>query len=407
MSITVYLDGCSHHASRVPDDSNFPVDHQVCDEEVIKPIESEKNITTEPDTETNRQQETSKDICLSALEIETSNEQDYKMLASDDNSKGETKPCYLHIPLNPVIQRRINTYLTKRRRDLISALEKGSLYIPMIEKQLEERSLPQELKWIPVVESGYNIHARSPRCAKGMWQLMPTTARKFGIRIDEWIDERVDPEKSTETALNILSYLYQKLDCWLLALAAYNAGEGKIFEAMERTGSRDFWKLYESKAIPPQTRYYVTAILALQHIDENADIYGIPRYANAYTVDVIPLDNQIDLEVVSRCAGTDINIISNLNPALKRRWTPPNYPGFQLKIPVPKKAECLKNLEKIPQKDYLRWETHEVIPGDTLSFIAAKYGSTIPEIMRSNGLTKTLIRAGWTLVVPIGIVDPN
>jgi hypothetical protein len=183
------------------------------------------------------------------------------------------RPISLSFELNPAIEKCINYYLKHNRRGLEAGLKRSTLYRSMIEQKLLERGLPQQLKWIPFVESRYQSGSISAGQYAGMWQLATGTARQFGLRIGGGIDERKDPELSTDAALDTLEYLYNKLHSWLLALAAYNAGEGRILEAMKIANTHDYWKL--SQDLPVTTQFYVSAILALDHIAENSSRYGI------------------------------------------------------------------------------------------------------------------------------------
>lgn len=317
------------------------------------------------------------------------------------------EPVLLDIPLNPSIRRCVDYYLKKHPGNIREGLETGREYLPFIQRRLIERKLPLEIMWIPLVESGFRINACSPSYARGMWQLMPFTARQFGLRIDDWVDERLDPIRSTEAALDALDYFHKKMNCWLLAFAAYNAGEGVVKRAIRSAGTDDFWKLTASGRLPSQTRFYVNAILAVSHIWLNRDQYDFDFSTGPEPpVETIAVDHQVELKILAACAGITVREIRELNPSLKRGWTPPEYPGFQLKLPADRVARFRESFCAVRPADYVRWETHTVRRGDTLSHIARIYRSTVTEIMRANGLQKTLIQTGWKLLVPIGITQP-
>jgi len=313
----------------------------------------------------------------------------------------------LSVTMNDCIERHIRFYTGKRRRHLEMGYEKGSRFFPMVCKKLLERGMPQEILWIPIVESKYTIHARSRSNAVGIWQLIPATGKKFGLRIDEWTDERYDPELATDAALDALEYLHGKMKCWLLSFAAYNAGEGRVFKAIRELNSRDFWVLRKKKGLPPQTRFYVSAILAIDHISRNPKQYEFKEisYDSYDSSTIVHLDRQSDLTILADCAGMTPSQLKLLNPALKRGWTPPDYPGFPLRIPGSCRETFLAKYLSLPEKECIRWERHKIQYGETLARIARKYNSTVEQIMQSNHLTGTLIHTGKTLMIPVGILS--
>jgi len=317
------------------------------------------------------------------------------------------EPVALDVPTNASIERCIRYYARKHPRDVTEGLKRGREYLPMIYTQLCDRGIPVESMWIPLIESGFRLHARSPSYAKGMWQLMPFTARRFGLRIDDWVDERVDPGLSTVAALDALEYFHDRMGCWLLAFAAYNSGEGRVNRAIREVGSRDFWRLASAKKLPSQTRFYVNAILALHHISQHADLYGFDfSFGEESSLETVYLNHQAALQTIAACAELPTECIKSANPALKRFWTPPDYERFPLKLPADSVGIFQRSFTALDPEDYKAWTSHTVKSGDTLSEIASSYASTVKEIMRANGLEKTLIRAGSTLLVPTGIIGP-
>lgn len=173
------------------------------------------------------------------------------------------------------VVRCISYFADKRRRDFISRLNRGQKIIPMIQQKIQDRGLPRELAWIPLLESSYHPRANGLGLNLGLWQLDSKYAKKFGLTVGSGHDERLDPEKSTDAALDALEYLYDKFGRWDLAIAAYNAGESCIWEAIEKSDSRDFWTIAKKSLIPRKTHFYVSSILAIQHILDNPSEYGI------------------------------------------------------------------------------------------------------------------------------------
>ena len=192
-----------------------------------------------------------------------------------DLGKNRLKPpVTLNYSITDDLKPYISRLVKREKKNLESVLQSKRSFVLMIDQKLANRGMPQELRWIPYIESKYNEFSRSKSYA-GLWQLSDETARRFGLRVTDTHDERYDPERSTDAALDTLEYLYEKLDCWLLAMAAYNAGEGRIRDAILQTNTRDFYLLAESETIPEITRNYVFSILALQHIFTHHVNYGI------------------------------------------------------------------------------------------------------------------------------------
>ena len=311
---------------------------------------------------------------------------------------------YLNIPENPSILRCKQSFLTKRHQDLMDGLERGKPYFRMIERKLLQRGLPQEIIWIPLIESGFRLSARSRNHAKGMWQFMPIMAREFGLQVDSWIDERCHPEHSTDAALDILEYMKERTGNWLLAFAAYNSGEGRVRKAVRAVGSHDYWTLAERKVLPSQTRFYVSAILAIDKIvREDKILWKVFESAESEAYDIVKVDRQVNVRIIANCAGVEVKDIFSMNPWLKRSWTPPDSLGYEVRLPSGTAVNYLRRIGDIPFREYTKLEQHTVKSGETLSRIAQLYQSTVDEIMIINGLRGTVILEGSVLMVPRGI----
>lgn len=307
----------------------------------------------------------------------------------------------LYIPEVDQVEKCKNYFISKYRMDYESGLERRKYYSDMIQTRIEERGLPQAVKWIPMVESWFRNSAVSSRNAAGLWQLMPATARAFGLRIDNWIDERKDPEKSTDAALDYLEYLYERTDCWFLAFAAYHSGEGCIYRAIRNNGTEDYWEMAANREFSSHTRFYVAAIMALALIERNTEKYGI-SFPQSETRDVtaLCLDRQLDLRVFSEKTGVSLQEIRKLNPSLIRNFTPPDYPGFVLTIPAHSYSRALQVLSS--PLFTARTEKFEYViqPGDTLSAISNRFGIALESLMAINQLKNHLIIAGRKLLIP-------
>ncbi len=334
---------------------------------------------------------------------ETTTENPCAELLSDESlEEWVDEPCFkLQIPEVTHIENCKNYYLKKFRRDYLKGLERRQQYQSMIRKKVRERGMPDAVSWIPMVESWFDNSARSPSHAVGLWQLMPSMARQFGLRIDDWIDERKDPERATDAALDLLEYLHERTGCWFLAFAAYHTGEAEIMETIRRCGIRDYWTLCAQKEFRSQTRFFVAAIMALAAIDRDTEKYGvvfpseeIPKYVG------VKVSKQIDIRKFSEYLGVNAKELKNLNPALKRFMTPPDYSDFAIIVP----AHCL---EKSPDLELSLFQTetdlieHVIQPGDTLSSISEQYRIPIDTIMSTNHLSEYLIIAGRRLLIPL------
>ncbi len=284
--------------------------------------------------------------------------------------------------------------------DMIAA--RGEPYLHLILERVEARDLPSELVLVAMVESAFQPFAYSHGRAGGIWQFQPATATRFGLRQDWWYDGRRNVRASTEAALDYLEYLHGFFDGdWMLALAAYNAGEGRVQRAVranERAGQpTDFWYLN----LPAETRNYVPRILALRDVFAEPDAYGITlrEIPNEPAVDVVEADSQIDLAVAADLAGISIEKLYRLNPAFNRWATHPDGP-HELLVPIDKADALRAGLDDRDDSELVQWKRHEIGSGETLAGIARQYGVSVGLLREVNDLPGDRIRAGRHLLVP-------
>ena len=307
----------------------------------------------------------------------------------------------LKIPKNKTIERCVKYYTEDQKTHLSESLMRGKKYFPIIIDEIKTRNLPRELAWIPVIESAFLIEARSNNYAAGIWQLMPFTARSFGLTVDKWVDERLDPWRSTKVAFDALEYFHKKLGCWLLAIAAYNTGEGRIFDAIEQTKSRNFWVLADMKKIPSQTRFYVPAVLAIDYIYRNSEKYSLQFEAiNDQSWANITISEHYKIKDLSRCAQTDVETFRSWNPALRKCWTPKTDYGYNIRVPADIIPEFLMNFSHLESITLANLKAYEVKRGDTLYKIAKKFGLDIDLIKQINNMTNNLIYPHDILMIP-------
>jgi len=301
------------------------------------------------------------------------------------------------------------------RRDVVSLwVGRAGRYLAMIRGVFESRGLPEELAYTAMIESGFNPMAVSRVGAKGMWQFMAGTARRYGLRVDQWVDERLDPEKSTVAAASYLRDLHTMFGSWALAQAAYNAGEVKITKAIRATGSSDFWTLAKTNHLKAETRDFVPAIHAATLIAQDPASYGFeiiePTPAD---IDVVSVPASTDLRRLAPKAGLSVETLHSLNPVLVRGITPPGAP-YQLKVPAGSRPSVLAALTppaKHPAPVATRGRTrhasveaddsfHIVQPRDTVSSIAKQHGVKVVDMLRWNKLGEgSRIRPGDRLRV--------
>lgn len=314
------------------------------------------------------------------------------------------------VEMQPLVAEYIRFFQVSVRSHFVRWLSRSFHYIPMMKKALREAGLPEDTVYLSMIESGFAPIAFSRAKAAGLWQFIEATGKRFGLRIDFWEDERRDPVKSTYAAAAYLKELYTEFGDWRLAWAGYNAGAGSVRRAIQIEGTTDFWKLIESRrAFHPETKHYVPKLIAAALISKHLKFFGFaepeyqPQPELAYEDVEVP--EATDLEIVARAAGVTLEELKDLNPALRRWCTPPsrkNSDVYRIHLPVGSKERFAQEFPKIAPKDRMYFVVHGVGKGDTLSRIAARYGSATEAIMRMNGLHDSRhLRMNAELVVPV------
>jgi membrane-bound lytic murein transglycosylase D len=282
-------------------------------------------------------------------------------------------------------------------------MERARPILPFVLDELEKRDLPAELALLPIVESAYQAFAYSHGRASGMWQIIPSTGRFLGLKQNWWYDGRRDIIESTRAAISYLESLANQFDGnWELALAAYNAGPGKIRSAIRYNEKHkrptDFWHLTK---IRTETRAYVPKLYALRELFANPEIYQLDLVPinNQVSYEIVELDGQIDLALAADLADITVNELYQLNPAFNRWATAPKGP-HRLLLPRDKAEQFKLAVAKVPASKRINWVRHKIKNGETLSQISQKYRTTIPLIKEVNNIRGTRIRAGKYLMVP-------
>lgn len=318
--------------------------------------------------------------------------------ASDD------RPYQIPVVLNDSVESHLEYFKTRGRDMFQRWLDRSARFIPLMKEIFKGKNLPEDLVYVAMIESGFNPYAVSWAKAVGPWQFMPSTGKKYGLKIDWWIDERKDPVKSTYAAAEHLKDLHNLFGSWPLALASYNAGAGKIQRAVLRTRSEDFWDISASRHIRRETKNYVPKYMAATIIAKNPEAYGFNiSGVEPFEYDEVQIPETTDLRLIARCAGTSYEHIKELNPELKRWVTPPYITDYTLRIPKGAKERFIANFAAIPPEQKIKWERYEVRRGDTLASVASRFNSTAEAVREVNGLKNNRLTPGRHLLVPIGI----
>jgi membrane-bound lytic murein transglycosylase D len=293
----------------------------------------------------------------------------------------------------------------KGHNTLLHSFQRSGRYKAMIQRVMADEGVPQDLIYLAVAESGFQPQAVNRRSrAGGMWQFMPHG--DYGLARNDYVDERFDPEKSTRAYARYMKYLYDQLGDWYLAMAAYDWGAGNVQRAVEKTGYADFWELYRRNELPGETRNYVPEILAAIIIANNPHQYGFDDVTVDPPVltDTVTINYAIDLRLVSDLVGAPVDEIEALNPSLLRMETPPDAP-FDLHLPAGTATLFEQRAALIPESRRNSWRYHAVAAGDTLESVAQEYRVPVSELAAANQIRASESIAGFeALVVPVAPV---
>ena len=327
------------------------------------------------------------------------------------NAKGMRSE--IPIMTNADVEKEIRQFQTVERDFFISSYQRSALYRPMILRELKKAGLPEELSWLPLVESGFKINALSSARALGLWQFIPSTGYKYGLNRDDWVDERMDMEKSTRAAIDYMKELHTMFGDWLTVLAAYNCGEGRIIRtiASQHINYLDrFWDLYYK--LPYETARYVPRFIATVMIIRDPQKYGMDLGNGkmpALSYEMVETNKSMRLPDIARKLDVPEETLNILNAELRHRITPDK--PYKLRVPTEMTGQLLTVIDEIPQADTPR-ETfrkkrgvainHKVRQGETLASIAGKYKTTVGAIRSANHLSKKdQVVVGQRLTVPI------
>jgi membrane-bound lytic murein transglycosylase D len=311
-----------------------------------------------------------------------------------------TAAASIEIPSHSSIDGAVRYFSTTLKESIQGSILRSSQYRTMIDGVLAEKKLPGAIAWLPVIESAYFPTLTSKAGARGIWQFMPATAREYGLRVDWWIDERNDPEKSTRAAATYLSDLHRMFGDWSLALAAYNCGPGRVRRTLEREGVTTFWELLERSALPKETRGYVPTFWATLLIVSDPAAHGFVMSDPAEIEKArIEIEGPVTLEYVARVAGIEPAVLRNHNPALHRGLVPPGR--HSLSIPPVAKAPLLASANRMRFDDpELPVTLYRLSSNDTVASLARRLELDRKTITEMNGLRSDRLSTGTTLYLP-------
>ena len=324
------------------------------------------------------------------------------------------------LEINESVERWIEYFTVKDRERFQRFLERGAQYQSGIQATLEELDVPGELYFLAMIESGFVIRATSHVGAGGIWQFMPATGRRYGLKVDRYVDERRDVLRATQAAALYLKDLHNVFQSWYLAMAAYNAGEMRILGAIMRSGSRDFWTLVKKKALPKETMEYIPKFLAAAIIGHNPQRFGftVPKPADFIDATLVAVPSPIRLESVAQATGLQANELRELNTHLSKGVTPPNQRDYEIWVPsehvnqVRNKISDLHGsrlgrnvaLADVREDGVREADVARDVPtsikvkrGDTLKKIAKRYHKSVAYLKRLNNLTSSRLRPGTEL----------
>ncbi len=325
-------------------------------------------------------------------------------LNADLNAELKTTQSDMPLVINDYVAGYISYFTNSKtgHATLVHSLERAGKYRAMIQKVLAEQNVPQDLIYLAVAESGFQPQALNPHSgAGGMWQFMPFTG--YGLVRNGWVDERFDPEKSSEAYARYIKSLHDQFGDWYLAMAAYNWGPGYVQRAVERTGYADFWELYRRNVLPQETKNYVPGIIAAIIMAKNPQKYGLADVVPDPPVmsDTVTVDYSIDLRLVSDLTGASVQEIASLNPSLLRTTTPRDM-DFDLHLPPGTKDLFTRRVASIPESKRASWRFHVVAAGESLGEVAQSFHVKPQELAQANDLDVTDdLSTGEALAIPV------
>ena len=302
----------------------------------------------------------------------------------------------------------INRYQGSWKNYMQKIIDRSQIYLPYIKEVFEAKGVPEDLAYLPIIESDFNPQAVSHAGAAGLWQFMPMTGAIYNLKVNYWSDDRFDPERSTKAAADHLVRLDKNFKSWVIALIAYNAGGGRISRAIREVKSNDFEDLLAAGVLPKETEEYIPKYVAAVIIAKNPEKFGFkinkPKVVFPQG-DLVYVDDAADLSVIAKMIEVDTDDLKALNPHLARGVTPPGMVRYPLRIPEGKGELFNETFGKIPASERVTFRRHEVKMNETLSHLSKFYGVPINAIVEINKLKSKSLNIGQQVMIPIQGLD--
>lgn len=322
--------------------------------------------------------------------------------SQNQNLQPDTTCSDFPITINNQVQVYLDLFQNQQRKSFAIWLSRSGKYLPLMQKELKEAGLPEDLAYLAMIESGYNQKAYSKSNASGLWQFIPGTGSQYNLKMNKYLDERRDAEKSTKAAVSFLSNLYDEFGDWHLAVAAYNAGPGKISKGMERYNTKDFWSLAQYDYLAMETKRYVPKLIASIIIAKNPEKYGFSEIhpENPYAYETLEVGPGLTLDAVALISNCDRRTIDILNQELSTDKTPLNQSSYHIKIPVGSQKIASKNLPRLQRIATTNYKSHTISKGESLSQVCKRYDVNKTTLLKVNNLRNQKLASGQRLRIP-------
>jgi len=339
---------------------------------------------------------------LKMPKVDPEDEDDVSSLLTHD----ELKDFDIPIVFNEAVEYYIRYFTTEKRKVFTNWLRRARYYIPIMKEILKENNMPEDLVYLAMIESGFNARAYSPKKACGPWQFIYATGGRYGLKVNFWIDERRDPEKSTVAAAKYLRDLFNQFGCWYLAAAGYNAGEGRVERAINKHNTNDFWELIKYNTLPKETREYIPKLIAAAIIAKYPEKYGFGNitYEKPVRFHQVSVPPSTPISAIARATSLDVGSVRSYNPEILRGITPPYEDDYKIKLPDTIDISNFTNNLTIALKNERIIKgvvAYRVKKGDTLARIMKRYGVKYEDMALINATDGELrIKKGMVLNIP-------
>ncbi|MFV0437566.1 MAG: LysM peptidoglycan-binding domain-containing protein [Desulfopila sp.] len=323
-----------------------------------------------------------------------------------DEQEAESSVSRFPVVHNKQVAAYLDLFQNKQHTTFQKWLNRSGRYLSIMEEEFKKSGIPTDLVYLSMIESGYRQRAVSTANAVGLWQFIRSTGKMYDLTIDKYLDERRDVDKSTAAAASFLADLYQDFGDWHLAVAAYNAGPGKIRSGLEKYNVDNFWALAKTDFLPTETKRYVPKLVAAIMIARNPEQYGFHRnhYEEPLQYDTVAVGPGLGLDAVALISGADTETVKELNPELRTGRTPANSRAYQVKIPAGSGNLAARNVTRLQSYAVTDYRKHKVKRGESLASLSKKYNISRTTLVKANNLHATRLRPGASLRIPYSAI---